>query len=96
MDHALESQNTLLRNMDVRLHDMALKHASRMESFQGKIVDLQKALSSPKAAPSPSSLGPAPWTVTFDLVIGGWKEGSTRDWVERELGKCCGRWGRCC
>ena len=93
VDHALESQNTLLRNMDVKLHDMALKHASRMDSFQGEIVDLQKALSSPKTAPSPSSLGPAPSGVTFDLVIGGWKEGSTRDWVERELGKLLGAVG---
>ena len=78
--------------MDVKLHDMALKHASRMDSFQGEIVDLQKALSSPKTAPSPSSLGPAPSGATFDLVIGDWKEGSTRDWVERELGKLLGAW----
>lgn len=84
------NSNTLLRNMDVKLHDMALKHASRMDSFQGEIVDLQKALSSPKTAPSPSSLGPAPSGATFDLVIGGWKEGSARDWVERELGKLLG------
>jgi hypothetical protein len=24
---------------------------------------------------------------TFDIVLGGWKEGSTREWVERELAK---------
>ena len=64
-----------------------------MDAFQDELVHLQKAVSSPKAAQSPSSSLGSPVSAsslqsgTFDIVIGGWKEGSTRDWVEKELGK---------
>ena len=61
--------------------------------FQAELVQLHKAISSPKAAQSPSSLGGSPVSSvglspgTFDLVIGGWKEGCTKDWAEKGLAK---------
>ena len=72
---------------------MDSQHARRMDAFQDELVQLQKSISSPKAAQSPSSLGVSPVSSaglspgTFDLVIGGWEEGCTKDWVEKELAK---------
>lgn len=92
VEHELGSHHGTLRDLGSALRDMDLKHAKRMDSIQGELVQLQKAVSSPKAAQSPSSLG-SPVSDsglshgTFDIVIGGWKEGCTRDWVERELAK---------
>lgn len=81
VERALESQQGLL-------HDMEASHARRMDAFQVELVELQKAASSRKAVPSPSSLRPSDLqSGNFDIVIGGWKEGSTREWVERELAK---------
>ena len=81
VERALESQQGVL-------HDMDASHARRMDAFQVELVQLQKAVSSPKAVQSPSSLGPPDLpSGTFDIVIGDWKEGSTREWVDRELAK---------
>lgn len=72
---------------------MDSQHARRMGAFQDELVQLQNTISSPKAAQSPSSLGGSPVSSvglslrTFDLVIGGWEEGCTKDWVKKGLAK---------
>ena len=52
-------------------------------------MQLQKSPASPPpsvAGGSPSSSGGCPQKeVSFDIVVGGWREGCTRAWVEREL-----------
>lgn len=84
VERTLETQQEFLQEMDSQ-------HARRMDAFQDELVQLQKTISSPRAAQSPSSLGGSPVSAaglspgTFDLVIGGWKEGCTKDWVEKEL-----------
>lgn len=35
--------------------------------------------------PSSSGNGSSREDITLDIVIGGWREGSTRAWVEKEL-----------
>ena len=80
--HSLASQTAMDQRQLVNLIQSTIQES----------VALQKAVSSPKAAQSPSSLG-SPVSAsglqsgTFDIVIGGWKKGSTRDGVEEELGK---------
>ena len=47
---------------------------------------MQKIIASPRVGRlPPSGVGVAGEEVSFDIVIGGWREGSTRAWVEREL-----------
>eukprot|EP00438_Fugacium_kawagutii_P001434 Skav205005 [mRNA] locus=scaffold3521:176366:177235:- [translate_table: standard] len=70
------------------LAEMGARHNSRLDSMQHDLRELQKSMASPPAG-LPSPVGPSAGVgredVSFDLVVGGWREGSTRAWVEREL-----------
>lgn len=79
VEQAVASHHDLLENLD-------LEHSHRMDTMQGELVELQKAMASPKTAPPPPSLAVAgQGAETLDIVLGGWKEGSRREWVESQL-----------
>lgn len=66
-----------------RLSEMEASHSGRMDSLQQELKELQKTMTSP-GAPS-VGVEVAREEIGFDIVVGGWREGSTRAWVEREL-----------
>lgn len=71
------------------LEELDARRSGRLDSMHDELIQLQKTLASPKAVQSPAGT-PGPGSaedITFDLVIGGWREGSTRAWVESELAK---------
>ena len=81
VEHTLESHHTLLTHLD-------FEHTRRLDVMQGELVQLQKVVASPKATPPPVSLtasGSSNEFASFDLVMGGWKEGAKREWVESQL-----------
>ena len=84
----IESRQTELgRNME----DMMETQTKRMDALQAEIVELQKAEGSRPTSPvSPGShagfrAAPPPDDVSFDIVVGGWKEGCSRDSVLDQL-----------
>ena len=80
VEQHLESQQAVLANMD-------LQHARRMDSLKDELTQLQQVVvSSPASSGSPVSAS-GPTMATFDIVLGGWKDGATRDWVEHEIAK---------
>eukprot|EP00438_Fugacium_kawagutii_P006454 Skav204518 [mRNA] locus=scaffold3201:294789:295898:+ [translate_table: standard] len=71
----------------------ALKqHSSRIDSMHDELIALQQHLGSPKASPPPSAFaspthGAQQGEPSFDIVLGGWKDGVTKEWVEVQIGK---------
>lgn len=66
-----------------RLSEMEARHSTRMDSLQQQLKELQQTLTSPGAPSFGEEV--AKEEIGFDIVVGGWREGSTRAWVEREL-----------
>ena len=74
------------------VQDLDQKHTRHFDSLRGELVELQKKLASPRASP-PCSVSGSPSNAdrsgenSFDIVLGGWKDGCTREWVETHVGK---------
>ena len=79
----LERQST---HHQLSLDEMALSHTRRMDNLEAEIVQLQKMTpqSSPVHSLSIRAAGPGE-EASFDLVIGGWKEGLSRETIQKEI-----------
>ena len=81
----------------VTIADMSEAHNKRMDGLQAEILDLQKKVSE-SAPASPTSPGmpsdyrtvPPVEEVSFDLVVGGWKAGRSRETVSEQLNTILG------
>ena len=75
------------------LHDMRASHSKRMDALQAEIVQLQKAEASRPTSPTSPGAGserfhavPPPGDdPSFDLIIGGWPEGRSRETLMVQL-----------
>eukprot|EP00438_Fugacium_kawagutii_P006249 Skav201984 [mRNA] locus=scaffold2976:96065:97105:+ [translate_table: standard] len=83
----LTNLETVTRGQGHTLKEMQQSHSQRMDNLQAEIVQLQQAgLTSARGSPdtSPSSFraaGPVDNPSSFDLVVGGWKEGLSRETI---------------
>ena len=73
------------------LDEIQQSHTRRMDNLQAEIIQLQKcpgplsAQSSPLGSPSSfRAAGPSD-EPCFDLVLGGWKEGCSRETIQKEI-----------
>lgn len=79
------------RKQSEALEDLRQTHTKRMDQLAEEIVSLQKlgtpASSRPTSPTSPGyrAVGPPADHASFDLLIGGWKEGRSKESVETEL-----------
>eukprot|EP00438_Fugacium_kawagutii_P029956 Skav226338 [mRNA] locus=scaffold3640:56391:60839:+ [translate_table: standard] len=87
VEQALKTQQGMIQEKDSRQN-------KRIDDLQKEFRELQKHLCSPRGSPrqSPSgsptsSANPNPSEPKFDIVVGGWKEGVTREWVETQVSK---------
>ena len=77
------------------LHDMRASHSKRMDALLAEIVQLQKAEASRPTSPTSPGAGserfhavPPPGDdASFDLIIGGWPEGRSRETLIVQLNK---------
>ena len=82
------------------VQDMKTDHDRHICKLQGDIVELQKVVTSARGSPvgsreasgSPSSFRAVPpfnanEDAQFGIIVGGWPEGKTRDWVEHQVAK---------
>ena len=82
---------TLAGNHQQELEDMRRSHTQRMDGLQAEIVQLQKFSSEPPSAQaspvgSPSYRAAGPFDEPcFDLVLGGWREGRSRESVQHDI-----------
>lgn len=75
------------------MEELDLKQTRRIDTMQGELVELQKHLASPNPS-RPQSLSGSPVSngrlyqePNFDIVLGGWKDGVSKEWVEVQVGK---------
>ena len=79
------------RGQQKSLDEIQQSHTRRMDNLQAEIIQLQKrpgplsAQSSPLGSPSSfRAAGPSD-EPCFDLVLGGWKEGCSRETIQKEI-----------
>ena len=96
--HDQASQSSRLKKLEdqaskqqLTLGEIQQSHSQRMDTLQAEIVQLQKhsAPTSPHASPTHSPLayraaGPTE-DPSFDLVLGGWKEGRSRENISIQI-----------